>query len=150
MDAESRQRQIQDHLEAIRALERQEEQERRAEGWPPSGFYTLWHVVFGIVLGGLGAMVSLIANVVGAPLFGRRPLDLIRVYLTFPMGERALTMDSGLVLTAGCLLYLVTGALFGVLLHLVLRRLLAEGSPQADGWPSAPSPAWCSGCSTTT
>ena len=38
-------------------------------------------------------MVSLLFNVIGAPLAGKSPLELIRVYLTFPLGEKALELD---------------------------------------------------------
>ena len=41
-------------------------------------------------MGSIGATVSLLANALGAPLFGEKSLQLIRVYLTFPMGARAL------------------------------------------------------------
>jgi hypothetical protein len=41
-------------------------------------------------------------------------LKLIQVYLTFPFGEPALEMDTGLVLAMGCCLYLGTGMLLGI------------------------------------
>lgn len=120
MDRHKRKRLIEEHLEAIRSLEAQEVSAGESPPWPPSGFYLLWHVVIGMMLGALGAVVSLGANVLGAPLFGQRPLELIRVYLTFPMGAKALDTDAGVVLFIGCVLYLITGALYGVLIHLVL------------------------------
>ena len=42
------------------------------------------------MLGATGAMVSLLAIAVGAPMFGQRTLEFIRVYLTFPNREQAL------------------------------------------------------------
>lgn len=120
MDAQNRQRLIEQHLDAIRELEAQATAEEEGQTWPPDRFYLLWHIVIGLMLGAVGAVVSLLANVLGAPIFGRRPLELVRVYLTFPMGGRALEIEEGMVLLVGCILYLVTGALYGVLFHLVL------------------------------
>ena len=48
--------------------------------------------------------------------------------MTFPMGEKALGLDSGTVLFLGCVLYLVTGALYGILIHLILTVFFAEAS----------------------
>lgn len=128
MDTQNRKRLIEEHQEAIRDLEARAGEGEAGEGWPPDRFYLLWHVVIGMMLGALGAVVSLLANVAGAPLFGRRPLELIRVYLTFPMGGRALEVEEAAVLTIGCVLYLMTGALFGILLHLVWTVYFAEAS----------------------
>ncbi|MCB1037897.1 MAG: hypothetical protein KDD47_28945 [Acidobacteria bacterium] len=129
MDARTRQKLIEQHQEAIHALEREPLTEADAgSSWPPSQFYLLWHVVVGMALGGVASLVSLGANAIGAPLFGRRPMELIRVFLTFPMGERALTVDEGSVLTVGCVLFLATGAIFGVLIHLVLTVYFSEAS----------------------
>lgn len=129
MDAEARRRKIDRHLEAIRDLEAQA---AAAEGdvpsWPPKDFYLLWHVVVGLTLGGLGAAVSLLANGLAAPLFGKRALELIRVYLTFPMGAKALQLDDATVLAVGCVLYLFTGALYGIFMHLVLAVSFADAS----------------------
>lgn len=132
MDAQTRKRLIDEHLDAIRELEAQATGEiaDESQSWPPDGFYMLWHVVVGLMLGGLGALVSLTANVFGAPLFGRRSLELIRVYLTFPMGAKALEVEEGMVLFVGCMLYLVTGALYGVFLHLVMTLYFNEASEQ--------------------
>lgn len=128
MDAQTRKRLIGEHLAAIEELETQASD--NGSSWPPDGFYLLWHVVIGAMLGTLGAMVSLVANILGAPLFGRHPLELIRVYLTFPMGGRALEVDEGVVLFVGCLLYLVTGAIFGVLFHLAMTLFWGDETPK--------------------
>ena len=124
MEQSEREKMIQHHLSEIRRLEAARAAERPGEpthDWPPRGFYWLFHIVVGMVLGMIGAAVSLAANVLGALAVGRHPLDLIRVYLTFPMGEAALVEERGKVLFCGCLLYLVTGGLYGVLFHLVMR-----------------------------
>jgi hypothetical protein len=74
-------------LEAELAPERQ-------PNWPPKSFYNAYYLSTGTVLGGIAAAVSLLANVIGAPLAGKSPLELIRVYLTFPLGEKALSMTA--------------------------------------------------------
>jgi hypothetical protein len=125
MDERERRRAVEEHLAAIRDLESAEASEV-TPAWPPRGYYVLWHVVAGITLGGLGALVSLGANAIGAPLLGEHPLQLIRVYLTFPMGAAALGAEKGLVLTIGCGLYLATGALYGIAVHMVMSLFFAE------------------------
>ena len=126
MDSNTRRKRIDEHLEAIRKLEAEEAETQSV--WPPPGYYLLWHVVTGMVLGGIGAMVSLVANALGAPLFGEPSLQLIRVYLTFPMGRQALEADPGMVVFVGCSLYLFTGALFGVVFHLLMSTIFVKAS----------------------
>ena len=82
-----------------------------------------------MVLGFIGAVTSLLFNVVGALMVGKHPLELIPVYLTFPLGESALQIDSGFTLAAGCCLYLVTGMFGGIPFHMVLSRYM----PRAPG-----------------
>jgi hypothetical protein len=126
MDDQTRSKLIQEHLSEIARLH--ELQFESAHGsrdtWPPQGFYWLFHVVSGMTLGMIGASVSLLANVIGAVLVGEPPLKLIQVYLTFPMGERALQIttdpDKGMLYFVGCLLYLVTGGFYGILFQLVM------------------------------
>lgn len=128
MDNQTRARMIDEHQRAIRELidAPVKESDHPSRTWPPDGYYLLWHVLIGMILGGVGASVSLLFNVIGAPLAGRHSLDLIRVYLTFPMGEAALSADSGAVLTVGCILYLVTGGLYGVVFHLLMSTLFLD------------------------
>jgi len=85
----------------------------------------------GLILGLFGAAVSLLANMIAAPMFGQPAMQLIRVYLTFPMGEKALleTSDAGLVLTVGSILYIVTGGLYGIVFHLITSTFFADASP---------------------
>lgn len=127
MDEPTREQMVQEHLDAIRELQGSSAAFAGGEGgdgaantWPPEGYYLLWHIVVGMMLGFIGAAVSLVMNLVGAPLFGEEPFQLIRVYLTFPMGEAALTAEAGAVLATGCILYLVTGGLYGVVYHLIM------------------------------
>lgn len=99
--------------------------------WQATGYYTAYYATTGFILGGIAAMSSLLVNVVGALVFGKQPLELIRVYLTFPMGEQALdfnAVDDGLILAIGCCLYVGTGMLYGILFQLVLTRFTADSS----------------------
>ncbi len=132
MDAQNREHLIREHIEEIRRLETGSvdavEPARASAGWPPDGYYLLWHVVVGMMLGLIGSLVSLLANVLGAPLFGKPALELIRVYLTFPMGQRALYADDGVILFVGCVLYLCTGAVYGSVFHVVMSSLFVEAS----------------------
>jgi len=99
--------------------------------WVPRGYYTTYHLLAGMVLGLVAAAASLLYNVVGATLLGKHPLEIIRVYLTFPMGERALSYDSvqnGFALAAGCCLYLATGIIGGIPFHMILTRYFAKST----------------------
>src|SRR5690606_34325450 len=58
----------------------------------------------------------------------QHPLNLIRVYLTFPLKETALTTDSGLILSVGCCLYLATGTILGIPFHSAQTLLIKNGS----------------------
>ena len=97
----------------------------------PKGYYLAYYATTGFMLGIFGAMSSLVFNVVGSAFFDKHPLELIRVYLTFPLGDKALEMDSGLALAVGCCLYMGTGMLLGIPVYLALR-----GGPLARRWPS--------------
>lgn len=122
MDTAEREQKLAE-LERLRA--RVAELEREVSATPPhweaSGFYTAYYATAGFMLGMFGAVTSLLFNVVGSALTQQHPLKLIQVYLTFPLGERALQMtDDGLVLTIGCCLYIGTGMLLGVPFHVLL------------------------------
>lgn len=123
-------------LEALRArigsLERQIAARGAPPEWPPQGYYTTYHLLAGMVLGVIAAAASLLFNVVGAALVGKHPLELIRIYLTFPLGERALSLSTseyaGFLLAAGCCLYLLTGMIGGIPFHLILSRYFGSSS----------------------
>lgn len=93
-------------------------------GWPPVGYYTAYHLVSGGLLGIMAASLSLLFNIIGSSMVGKHPLEIIRIYLTFPMGETAMGIDSSSALAIGCVLYLGTGAILGALLHVVMTRWL--------------------------
>ncbi|MCC7291674.1 MAG: hypothetical protein IT449_06405 [Phycisphaerales bacterium] len=97
--------------------------------WAPRGYYTAYHILAGMVLGFIGAGASLLLNIVGAAMLDKHPLHLIQVYLTFPLGEKALELNSGFALAAGCCLYMGTGMIGGVPFHLILSRFLPEAAP---------------------
>lgn len=101
-----------------------------AAKWPPEGFYLAYYANSGFMLGGIAAVTSLVLNIVGAPLAGKDPLELIRVYLTFPLGARALELGperGSLILLLGCCLYVATGVVLGVPFFVALAKLSGEG-----------------------
>lgn len=121
MDLETKQRELSELRERVAALEEELDLEAASRQWPPRGFYGMYYATSGFLLGALGAAVSLLVNAVFAPMAGKSPLELIKVYLTFPMGERALELQtaagSGLILALGCTLYIGTGMVLGVPLY---------------------------------
>ena len=63
MKSEEREQRIQEHLKAIRQIEAEAAGSEEGQAvWPPDRFYLVWHLVFGMMLGSLGAVVSLAAN----------------------------------------------------------------------------------------
>src|SRR6478752_10429448 len=54
------------------------------------GFYLTYYATAGFFLGMIAALASLAFNVVGSFAVGQHPLQLIKVYLTFGLGDRAL------------------------------------------------------------
>lgn len=106
--------------------------------WQPKRFYTAFYVTVGFGLGCIAAMASLLLNVIGSTIAGKHPLEIIRIYLTFPLGEQALklttvegtgyVLDDGLILALGCCLYIGTGMFLGVVFHWIICRF-AEHRP---------------------
>jgi len=101
-----------------------------AEDWRSRGYYLMYYVTTGFFLGIAGAVTSLMVNVIGSLVVGQHPLRLMKEYLTFGLGEKALdpALDSGLTLAVGCCLYIATGMLLGVPFHVVLTRFASRGS----------------------
>jgi hypothetical protein len=99
-----------------------------------SGYYAAYYATAGFLLGIFGGLASLMFNVIGSlawtSISGQEmhPLHLIQVYLTFPMGEQALDINNGTALAIGCVLYLGTGMIYGMLIHLVLTRYFPDAS----------------------
>lgn len=131
-------------LDELRARLRQLESEVQGEAlsgqWPPKEYYAAYHATTGFILGMFGAVISLLVNVIGAPVAGKSPLELIRIYLTFPLGENALRLaegteniyaiPDGVMLAIGCCLYIGTGMLLGVPFFAILGKL-TEGKSAA-------------------
>lgn len=92
--------------------------------WAKQGYYLTYYATAGSVLGMVAALVSLMFNIIGASVAGKDPLQLIRVYLTFGLGAKALdpAFDNGLALAMGCVLYIATGMLLGIVFHVILTR----------------------------
>jgi len=119
-----------ERLEAEAAALAAEIEASRAGGddWKRRGYYLTYYATAGFFLGMVAALVSLVFNVVGASLAGKNPLQLIKVYLTFGLGAKALdpALDSGLALAIGCVLYIATGMLLGIIFHVILTRYAAD------------------------
>ena len=122
----------------VRQLESEVHHEEAGQLWQPSGFYGTYYATTGAGLGGFASLISLLVNVIGAPMVGKSPLQLIRVYLTFPLGETALQfagqagetggMNENMIIAFGCCLYLGTGMLLGVPLYLILAKYAPHAS----------------------
>jgi hypothetical protein len=95
-----------------------------------AGFYPTYHAWAGAILGVFGAAASLLFNVIGSLVVGQHPLRLIQIYLTFPMGENALSedLDTGIVLAVGCCLYILTGMVLAIPLQLLIASFLPDGT----------------------
>lgn len=104
--------------------------------WNPEKFYGAYYTTVGFMLGGVAAMASLLLNVIGSTVAGKHPLEIIRVYLTFPLGEQALKLstaegsgyviDDGMILALGCCLYIGTGMVLGAFFHWAMSRFVTK------------------------
>jgi len=90
------------------------------------GYHFYHYAGVGLWQGALAGCVSLVFNVIGSVLWpaisgtDQHPLRLIQVFLTFPLGESALELESGKLLALGCLMYLATGMVYGMLFVVAL------------------------------
>ena len=133
---EVKQRELMELRQRANQLESEILDEAAGRPWALTGFYTAYYATTGFMLGLIAATVSLVFNVVGGPMAGKSPLELIRVYLTFPLGEKVLDLtnstekiyaiDNGVILAIGCCLYLGTGMLIGVPFHVIAMRFAAK------------------------
>ncbi len=110
--------------ELVRELSEEELQE--TPQWPPKSFYWWYHAMTGLILGGVGAVTSLLLNVVGSMITGQNALQLIRVYLTFPMGEAAFKTEGSVALLLGVGLYIMTGAAIGVIFEIIMAKYFVQ------------------------
>ena len=93
MAIQDKQRELKDLRVRVHQLE--SELGQPAAPWRPSGYYTAYYATTGFMLGGVAAMSSLLFNIIGSLLFEENPLELIRVYLTFPMGATGVGLRRG-------------------------------------------------------
>lgn len=130
VDQESKHQELAALKQHVRELEAEIGAAEKMSQWPPQGFYGMYYATSGFMLGAFGAVASLLVNMLFAPLAGKSPLELIEVYLTFPMGEQALDLSTdaqgGLILTLGVCLYIGTGMLLGVPLYWVMVRICGK------------------------
>ncbi len=94
------------------------------------GYDPIPYASAGLWQGGLAGCTSLLFNIIGSVMWPaingqqQHALRLIQVYLTFPLGESALQLDSGMLLALGCLMYLAIGMIYGMLFVLVISYFL--------------------------
>jgi hypothetical protein len=98
--------------------------------WRDREYYLTYYATTGFFLGMIGALASLLFNVIGSVAVGQHPLKLIQVYLTFGLGDRAIApgFNDALALLIGCCLYVATGMVFGVPFQIAMSRL----APRTD------------------
>lgn len=127
-DPQTVERELQELRRRMAQLE--EKLQTRPPHWEAREFYFTYHATTGLILGMIGASASLLFNVIGSVLVKQDPLQLIKVYLTFPLGEQALAdnFDNSIALAVGCCLYLATGMLLGIPFQLIVARFMPEGS----------------------
>ncbi len=120
-DALDRLAELQGEAAEILRLMEQSKNKPKPE-WPPKSFYWGYHVLTGLLLGSFGAFISLALNMIGSAILGLDTLHLIRIYLTFPMGDAAFQADSSLTLLFGVTLYIATGAVYGIIFEAIMWK----------------------------
>jgi len=136
VDLNTKQKEFDDLIKRVQQLESEISESRLEHRWQPSGPYSAYEATSGFVLGVFGAAAALMVNVIGAPIAGKHPLEIIRVFLTFPLGEKALQLQSqtgggyvvsdGMILAFGCCLYLFTGMILGIPMYIGLSRIAGK------------------------
>jgi hypothetical protein len=91
---EQKQRELQTLKAKVAALENELAADQIPPDWSPPSFYSGYYITVGFILGGFAAMASLLFNVIGSTVAGKHSLEIIRVYLTFPLGARALPLGN--------------------------------------------------------
>jgi hypothetical protein len=125
MDTVAKESELAELKHRVSELESQIAAEADYAPFRPSGYYAAYYATTGFMLGIFGAMASLLFNIIGSVLTGKHPLEIIRSYLSFPLGDRAFDLppdQNGLMLAIGCCLYLATGMVLGIPLYLALTR----------------------------
>jgi hypothetical protein len=122
----------------VRTLESEVAAEEQAQNAQALREYPVYYATMGCLLGIFGAAISLLFNLIGAMAAGKNPFELIRVYLTFPLGENALRLtdhvakayvvSDSVIVAFGCCLYLLTGMVLGIPVALALGWLAPRGT----------------------
>jgi hypothetical protein len=105
--------------------------------WPDNGYSAWVHTKSGALMGAVAACTSLLTNIIGSELWPafsgheQHALRIVQVYLTFPLGENALQLNSGMLLALGCVLYLVTGMMYGMFFEVFISYLLPHSNFRA-------------------
>ena len=133
MDIDAKRQELNELRRRVQQLEAElaKAEDESSREWPPKDFYASYYAMAGGVMGSVAAIVSLLANIIGATAVGKSPLELIRVYLTFPLGARALEFDSqngSVALAMGACLYIGTGMLIGIPIYLAMSYLCGKDS----------------------
>jgi hypothetical protein len=104
------------------------------EPWPETGYSFRSHAKSGALFGAIAGCTSLLANIIGSvlwPAFSgheQHLLRIIQVYLTFPLGESALQLNSGVLLALGCVLYVATGIIYGIVFEIAISYFLPRSN----------------------
>ena len=112
MDTLAKESELAELKRRVSELESQIAAEAEYVPFQPTGYYTAYYATTGFMLGIFGAMAVCCSTSSARSLTGRHPLELIRVYLTFPLGDKAFDLppeQNGLMLAIGCCLYLRHG-----------------------------------------
>ena len=91
-------------------------------------YYLTYYATAGFFLGMVGAITSLLFNIVGATAVGKDSVELIKTYLPYGLGAQAVEpgFDNGLALAMGCCLYIGTGMLLGIPFHVILTKFASD------------------------
>jgi hypothetical protein len=137
MDAQIKRQELDELKTRVERLENELAEEEAVRDWQATGYYPAYYATTGALLGIFGAVASLIFNIIGSLAAGKDPLELVRIYLTFPLGDLALRLTEGsqgvyaggdsVVLAMGCCLYIATGMILGIPVYLALTRFAGEG-----------------------
>ena len=131
MSIESKKKELEELRRRVASLETEVSDSRPVKPFEPQGFYTGYYATTGFMLGMFAAIASLLFNMVGSLMFGKPALQLIQVYLTFPLGDKAMeftSKDQGMILAFGCCLYIATGMVLGALFYVALVWLTKNSS----------------------
>ena len=137
-DKQALQREIDRHKEAIGALEaRIQAMETRPDSWPE--FYFVYYCVAGLMIGVIGALTSFFFNVIGSMMVHQDPMQLIRVFGTFFVGEEALITQDLNFLMLVLMSHFSVGSVGGAVYHVVINKHFVDRSYE---WKLMMGVAW--------